>query len=81
MESRSYISRTDSKRITELRERIWNDVIKSRAFYVAGASMARRIEEYKGRNALIKTVESGPQSFFTEYSATSPPQDLRIELS
>ncbi len=75
------IARMDSKRIAELRKRIWNEGIKSRAFYVVGASMARRIEEYKGRNVLIKTVESGPQSFFTEYSATSPPQDLCIELS
>ncbi|KAF5417727.1 MAG: hypothetical protein C5S48_00010 [Candidatus Methanogaster sp.] len=75
------IARMNSNNISDLRKRIWTEGIKSRAFYVAGASMARRIEEYKGRNALIKTVESGPQSFFLKYTATSPPKGLHIELS
>ncbi len=72
------LDQMDSQRIPEFRERIWSEGIKSRAFYVVGASMARRIEENKGRNTLIRTVVSGTQSFFAEYSATSPSPDFSI---
>ncbi|MCD4706535.1 MAG: hypothetical protein K8S62_02215 [Candidatus Sabulitectum sp.] len=70
----------DLKRIPEFQKRIWNEGIKSRAFYVVGASMARRIEENKDRSTLIRTIENGAQSFFAEFSATSPSSELRIPV-
>lgn len=74
------VNQIDSQKFPEFRERIWSDGIKSRAFYIVGASMARCIEENKSRNTLIRTVVSGAQSFFAEYSATSPPPDLSIPV-
>ena len=74
------LSQMDSKGIPEFRKRIWSDGIKSRAFYVVGTFMARRIEEQMGRSSLIRTIKSGAQSFFEKYSATSPSKGLSIVI-
>ena len=50
-----------------------------RVFYIVGATMARRIEEQKGRHALVATIKAGPRAFFAAYAATSPSQELRVE--
>jgi len=57
---------------------IWEHGVKQRAFYVVGAFMARRIEEQRGRAALVATIGAGTRAFFAAYDATSPSEELRI---
>jgi hypothetical protein len=64
----------------ELRKRIWREGVEARAFYVVGAAMARRIEEDKGRAALIATIKAGPRAFFGAYAATAPRLELRVDV-
>jgi len=70
----------NKEQLPEFQKRIWQEGVMSRAFYIVGAYMARRIEESKGRNALIETVKTGPVNFFEAYEETSPPEELRIKL-
>lgn len=53
----------------KIREKSWDRGVTQRAYYVAGAHMARTIDEKLGRDALIKTVSDGPISFVSCYNS------------
>lgn len=54
----------------ELQKEGWNVGVSQRAYYVAGAFMAKSIDEKLGREALLGTIEQGPRSFVTVYNST-----------
>lgn len=66
--------------VAGMRDRLWADGTSKRAFYIVGASMARRIESERGRAALVQTVRDGPRAFVAEYMATMPPPELELRL-
>jgi hypothetical protein len=57
----------------------WKIGVDGRAYYVAGAQMARVLDERVGREALIGTVTAGPASFVRAYNAEAAPH-WRIEV-
>jgi hypothetical protein len=59
--------------LPQLRTRFWDECSRNRVPYITGAAMARRIEETTSRSALVRTIETGPQSFAEAYQATKPP--------
>ena len=61
-----------------LRERLLQESNTQRTSYIAGAAIARRIEDTAGRATLIHTVETGPRAFLDTYRETSPPTDLAL---
>ena len=67
--------------LPKVREEIQSIGDSQRAFHVVGAYMARRIEEQKGRDALVQTIDAGPRAFFAAYAATSAPPGLRLVIS
>jgi hypothetical protein len=50
----------------------WEIGVDGRAYYIAGAHMARTIDSISGRDALIQTVTTGPLSFVTAYNSVAP---------
>jgi hypothetical protein len=46
----------------------WNEGVVGRAYYVAGAHMARKIDVTLGRDALVGTIEQGPRAFVALYN-------------
>lgn len=58
----------------------WRLGVEARAFYVAGAHMARSIENQLGRPVLVQTIRDGPRSFFERYAETGPADALRVSL-
>ena len=55
----------------------WEEGVKNRAYYVAGAYMSRTIDERIGRKALVGTIERGPRSFVSLYN-TLTDGDMKI---
>jgi tetratricopeptide (TPR) repeat protein len=55
----------------------WEEGVKNRAYYVAGAHMSRTIDEKTGRKALIETIEKGPRSFVSLYN-TLAEGDMKV---
>ena len=55
----------------------WEEGVKNRAYYVAGAHMSRMIDEKIGRKALVETIEKGPRSFISLYD-TLEEGDMKI---
>ncbi|MEW5825919.1 MAG: DUF5700 domain-containing putative Zn-dependent protease [Candidatus Bipolaricaulota bacterium] len=62
-----------------LRDLVWTEGVLGRAFYVAGAHMARTIDERLGRKALTDTVAAGPMSFARAYNGAAEAA-LRLEV-
>jgi len=52
----------------EIRDTIWQEGVRSRAYYVVGAQMAGRIEEVLGRGALVETIVKGSRCFVEAYN-------------
>ncbi len=52
----------------KIRDTIWEEGVRTRAYYVVGACMAGRIEEAHGRHALVDTIVKGSRSFIEEYN-------------
>lgn len=46
----------------------WDVGVMKRAYYVAGAYMAKRIDEELGRAILVETIATGPLSFIETYN-------------
>ena len=46
----------------------WKEGVMGRAYYVAGAHMARKIAVTLGRDALMATIEQGPRAFVSLYN-------------
>lgn len=51
-----------------IRDAIWDGGVRSRAYYVVGAHMAKRIEEERGRRALVETIPEGARHFIDSYN-------------
>ena len=58
----------------------WNDGVTGRAYYVAGAHMARRIDTILGRDALVGTIEQGPRAFVSLYNTIAEDDQEIIEF-
>ena len=61
----------------EIRDTIWQEGVRSRAYYVVGAHMASRIEEVLGRGALVETIVKGSRCFVEAYNGL-PSDGLKI---
>jgi hypothetical protein len=57
----------------------WKIGVEGRAYYIAGAHMARTIDRVNGRDALIRTVTAGPVSFVAAYNSITL-ANRRIEV-
>jgi len=55
----------------KIRDVIWQQGVMSRAYYVVGAYMARRIEEASGKDALVETVLKGARHFVNTYNTVA----------
>lgn len=51
-----------------LRKEAWELGVNQRGYYIAGAEMARVIDEKLGRDVLVRTVSEGPLSFIDRYN-------------
>jgi len=51
-----------------LRKEAWERGVDQRGYYIAGAEMARVIDEKLGRDVLVRTVSEGPLSFIDRYN-------------
>ncbi len=58
----------------------WKVGIMQRAYYVAGAFMAKMIDEKLGRKILAATIENGPRSFVATYNSIADEDKKIIEL-
>jgi len=56
-----------------LRKQAWELGVNQRGYYIAGADMARIIDEKLGRDALVRTVSEGPLSFIDRYNEVAEP--------
>ena len=65
--------------VDSLEKEVWNIGIMERAFYIAGAYMAKVIEEKHGTEFLAKLVSEGSLAFAREYNAIVS-DDYRISL-
>lgn len=54
--------------VDSLRKEAWETGVMKRGYYVAGAHMARTIDEKLGREALLGTMVTGPLSFVDTYN-------------
>lgn len=72
------IKSADPTSIPQLRARLWSEGVEDRSFYIVGAYMARRIEEKKGLEVLVRTVTDGARAFVYAYMSTSPPRELLL---
>jgi hypothetical protein len=66
-----------SEPFEEIRDTIWEEGVRSRAYYVVGAYMASRIEEARGRAALVDTIVKGSRCFIETYNGL-PSDDFKI---
>lgn len=53
----------------ELQDTLWQIGSMDRAYYVIGCYMAKVIDEKLGRQALVETISTGPQSFLHKYNS------------
>ena len=53
----------------ELKDTLWQVGSTDRAYYVVGCYMSRTIDEKLGRDTLIGTILTGPQSFLRTYNS------------
>ena len=60
-------------------EMLWGKGVQERGFYVVGAYMSKKIEEEKGRGALIETIGKGARHFIQTYNDLST-NDFKIIL-
>lgn len=67
------------KPFEEIRDVIWEEGVMSRAYYVVGAYMARKIEEVYGKDALVETILKGARHFINTYN-TLAFDDFKILL-
>ncbi len=74
------IADADTVALDTLLQRIWYIGVNKRAFYVAGAHMARVIEAARGTTRLAALVREGSLPFTREYNALVP-ENRRIVLS
>jgi tetratricopeptide (TPR) repeat protein len=62
------LSKIDSLPADEWSSLSWEQGVRNRAYYIAGAHMSRLIDEELGRSSLIETIELGPRSFVSLYN-------------
>jgi len=67
------------KSFEEIRDVIWEEGIMSRAYYVVGAYMARKIEELSSKDAVVETILKGARHFINTYN-TLAFDDFKILL-
>ncbi len=60
-----------------LRNLAWDIGVLKRGYYIAGAHMAKTIDEQLGRLELIQTIQSGPLSFINTYNGLAE-EEYRI---
>jgi hypothetical protein len=53
----------------EVQDTLWQIGSMDRAYYVIGCYMAKVIDEKLGRQALVETISTGPQSFLHKYNS------------
>jgi hypothetical protein len=70
------VGAVSEKRIAKLS---WKTGVDGRAYYVAGAHMARTIDGSRGRAELLRTVTAGPVSFVAAYNDVAP-EGRRIDV-
>jgi len=58
----------------------WKEGVMGRAYYVAGAHMARKIAVTLGRDALVATIEQGPRAFVSLYNTIADDDQEIIEF-
>jgi hypothetical protein len=68
-----------NKPANEVQDSVIQIGITERAFYVAGAHMARTIEENLGKEAIVKSVKEGSRHFIEIYNSIAKP-DHTIEI-
>jgi hypothetical protein len=66
-----------SEPFEEIRDTIWQEGVRARAYYVVGAHMSGRIEEAYGRDALVDTIVKGSRRFIEAYNGL-PSDGLKI---
>lgn len=66
------------EQLPAVKKQLWQVGAMQRAFYVAGAHMARAIEQRQGRAALLRTIRHGSRAFLQAYLKTAPPAALRL---
>jgi tetratricopeptide (TPR) repeat protein len=71
------LSKIDTLPADEWSTLSWEEGVRNRAYYIAGAHMSRLIDEELGRSALIETIEKGPRAFVSLYN-TLVDEDLKI---
>jgi tetratricopeptide (TPR) repeat protein len=70
-------SKIDSLPADEWSSLSWEQGVRNRAYYIAGAHMSRLIDGELGRASLTETIEKGPRSFVSIYN-TLVDEDLQI---
>jgi tetratricopeptide (TPR) repeat protein len=70
-------SQVESLPADEFSKLSWEEGVRNRAYYIAGAHMSRLIDEELGRASLIKTIERGPRSFVSLFN-TLVDADMQI---
>jgi tetratricopeptide (TPR) repeat protein len=71
------LSKIDTLPADEWSTLSWEEGVRNRAYYIAGAHMGRLIDEELGRASLIETIERGPRSFVSLYN-TLVDDDMKI---
>lgn len=64
----SILTKYEEEPYDKVIEMIWRKGVQERAFYVVGAYMSKKIEEEKGRGALIETIGKGARYFIDTYN-------------
>lgn len=69
------LSHPDSVDIAKREQISWDVGVMARAYYVAGAHMARTIDQNLGRAALVETLTIGPLNFVDVYNKLVPKEE------
>lgn len=64
----SILTKYEEEPYDKVIEMLWRKGVQERAFYVVGAYMSKKIEEEKGRGALIETIGKGARYFIDTYN-------------
>ncbi len=71
----SLVGMVQSESEESFRKKLHETGVINRALYVAGAHMARTIDETSGRDALIATLAAGPRTFMAAYNGIVAPRE------
>jgi hypothetical protein len=76
----SLIEKVEENVSKKTQKLVWEIGVKERAFYIVGAYMAKKLEEKKGREFLLKLIKMKPINFAVEYNKLSTSKKRRIYL-